>query len=88
MRLGNVSAMSFRRRKSSRSKQRAEKGRKAERIDAPQKDHVNMSTEERLVQRLQRMELPKPPPGVRERSLSRYKDWLNGQQGRNRWRDD
>jgi len=65
----------------------ASTGRKAERIDAPAKDHVNMSTEERLVQRLQRMELPKPPPGVRERSLERYKDWLDNQGGRNQHRD-
>jgi hypothetical protein len=63
-------------------------GHKAERIDAPNKDHVHMSTEERLVNRLQRMELPKPPPGVRERSLERYKEWLDSQQGgRNRFRD-
>jgi hypothetical protein len=66
----------------------AESARKTERIDAPQKDHVHMSTEERLVNRLQRMELPKPPPGVRERSLERYKEWLDAQQGgRNRFRD-
>lgn len=81
--------MSFRRRrKTSGSKPAQDRGRKAERVDAPAKDHVNPSTEERLVQRLQRMELPKPPPGVRERSLERYKDWLNSQQSRNRWRDD
>lgn len=81
--------MSFRRRrKSSTPKPAQDKGRKAERIDAPEKDHVNMSTEERLVQRLQRMHLPEPPPGVRERSLERYKEWLNTQQGRNRWRGD
>jgi hypothetical protein len=34
------------------------------------------------------MKLPEPPPGVRERSLERYKEWLNSQQGRNRYRDD
>ena len=77
-----------RRRKSSESKPQQDQGRKAERIDAPAKDHVNMSTEERLIQRLQKMELPKPPAGVRERSLERYKDWLNSQPSRNRWRDD
>lgn len=69
------------------SKPRPEKGRRAERLDAPAKDHVHMSTEDRLVERLRRMELPKPPPGVRERSLERYREWLNTQQGRNRWRD-
>jgi hypothetical protein len=80
--------MSFRRRRKSESKPARDAGRKAERMDAPRKDHVNMSTEERLVKRLERMELPKPPPGVRERSLERYKDWLNSKQGRNRFRDD
>lgn len=34
------------------------------------------------------MDLPKPPPGVRERSLQRYREWLDSQQGgRNRYRD-
>ena len=47
-----------------------------------------MSTEEQLVDRLRRMKLPEPPAGVRERSLERYKEWLNSQQGRNRYRDD
>lgn len=33
------------------------------------------------------MSLPEPPPGVKERSLRRYKDWLDSQQSRNRWRE-
>ncbi|MGH2955730.1 MAG: hypothetical protein ACRDL6_01885 [Solirubrobacterales bacterium] len=74
-------------RRSSSAKPGAAKGRKAERLDAAAKDHVHPSTEDRLAERLRRMELPKPPPGVRERSLERYKEWLNTQQGRNRWRD-
>lgn len=75
--------MAFRRRRKTKPARQ-----QPERIDAPEKDHVNMSTEDQLVDRLRRMRLPEPPPGVRERSLVRYKEWLNSQQGRNRYRDD
>jgi hypothetical protein len=75
--------MAFRRRHKTKPERQ-----QPERIEAPKKDHVNMSTEDQLVDRLRRMKLPEPPAGVRERSLERYKEWLNSQQGRNRYRDD
>ena len=75
--------MAFRRRRKTKPERQ-----QPERIEAPKKDHVNMSTEDQLVDRLRRMKLPEPPAGVRERSLERYKEWLNSQQGRNRYRDE
>jgi hypothetical protein len=46
-----------------------------------------MSTEEQLIVRLRRMKLPEPPPGVKERSLQQYREWLSSEGGKNRWRD-
>ena len=56
-----------------------------ERLDAPPKEHVHRSTEEQIIDRLRRMELPEPPPGAKERGLQRYREWLSDQ-GRQPWR--
>lgn len=64
--------------------------RRRERYDAPSKDeHVHRSSEEQIIERLRRMELPKPPPGAKERAMRRYQEWLReqDQQGRQPWRD-
>jgi hypothetical protein len=59
-----------------------------ERIEQPPKERLHMSAEEQLIQRLRTMRLPEPPPGVKERSLQAYRDWLNSQKNRNPWRDE
>jgi len=61
--------------------------RKAQRYDAPPKDHLFASTDELLAERLRRLTLPEPPQAVRERSRASYQEWLDSKPSRNRWRD-
>lgn len=40
--------------------------------------------EERAIERLERMQLPAPPEGAKERARARYLEWLRERDGRNR----
>lgn len=62
------------------------RGRKRQR-DAPPKEAnpaaspdgeggSDAEVETRLIERLQRLDLPEPPPGAKERGLKRLEEWL------------
>lgn len=73
--------MSLRRRKIRRTS-------RLRRQDPPAKDrHIYASVDEFLATRLRDMRWPEPPSGSRERGLRKYRNWLNSQANRNRWRD-
>lgn len=73
----------WRRRQRGTPSTRARRGR----FDPPDKEQERyMSAEQQIIERLQRMKLPEPPPGAKERAMKRYHEWLR-QQGRQKFRD-
>jgi hypothetical protein len=53
-------------------------------LAAPAKDRLYASGDELLAARLRSVNLPSPPPALRQQT---YERWLNTGSARNRWRD-